>query len=74
MHCEEKFANNVITEEEDLGMEEFCMSGTYVISGKKPHKLAYVRVYSINNSKRISLNIYDEVLDKDSLFESFNYQ
>ena len=55
-------------------MDDFCRCGNYVISGKKPYKMVFMRVYSINNTKRISLILYDWALDKEFVFESFPYQ
>ena len=38
------------------------------MSAKKPYKMAFTRVYSINNTKRISLIIYEWALDKEYVF------
>lgn len=49
------------------------MCGKYVISGVKPYKIVYAKVYSLNGTKMIQLSIYNSAYDKDYVFESFNY-
>lgn len=50
-----------------------CMCGKYAISGVKPYKIVYTKIYSMNGSKMIQLSIYNSAYDKDYVFESFNY-
>lgn len=49
------------------------MCGQFVISGIKPHKLLYCKIYTINGVKRVSLVIYDWAIDKEYTFESCAY-
>lgn len=44
-----------------------------MISGTKPYKIMYSKVYTLNGAKMIQLSIYDWAIDKDYAFESFAY-
>lgn len=73
MSCEERFGNNsVVGEEERIGAKE-CLCGRFAVSGVKPYKVLYVKVYTMNGVKMIQLSVYNAAYDKDYVFESFHY-
>lgn len=43
------------------------------MSGVKPYKLLYSKVFTVNGSKNIQLSLYDWAFDKDYVVESLNY-
>jgi hypothetical protein len=50
-----------------------CICGKYAISGVKPYKMLFSKVYTLNGSKMIQLSIYDWGIDKDYPFQSFPF-
>lgn len=67
--------NNSIQEYENGDGDEYekyfnkdCLCGKYSISGVKPYKILFAKVFSLNGTKMIQLSIYDAAYDKDFVF------
>lgn len=70
MSCEERLLNNSIREMDGEDQRSFkaCMCGKYAISGTKPYKIVYSKVYTLNGTKMTQLSIYNFAYDKDYVF------
>lgn len=53
---------------EDQRSFKACMCGKYAISGTKPYKIVYSKVYTLNGTKMTQLSIYNFAYDKDYVF------
>ncbi len=67
--------NNSIQEYENENEDEKyfnfnkdCLCGKYSISGVKPYKILFAKVFSLNGTKMTQLSIYDAAYDKDFVF------